>query len=247
MSVVLVETQNGVGVVTLNRPEKRNAISAELRAELAAAMSALADDAAIRVAILTGSGPAFCAGVDLKQQARYQHPLSPGNVRVSQPLDDFPKPLIAAINGPAFGGGLELALAADIRLACTAARIGLPEVAIGSLPGSGGTQRLAAAVGSSAAARMLFTGKPIDATEALRLGLVSEVTSADELLDAAHRIAAEIAANAPLSLIAAKLALRGGDDLSLERALWGLLSLSEDRAEGRAAFREKRPANFKGA
>lgn len=246
---ILLTREGGVGWICLNRPEKRNAISQAMRQSLDDALAALDADDEIRVAVIIGAGPAFCAGVDLTEARDGGHALDARPV--TSALDRFGKPLLAALNGLAFGGGLELALAADLRIASTAARFALPEVTIGSLPGSGGTQRLSRAASPAVAARMILTGEPIDAEEALRCGLVSDVVEPDELTPLAERIATRIAANAPLSLRAAKLALRAaqqdGGGLALERALWGLLSVTDDRAEGRAAFREKRPPRFAGS
>ena len=248
---VVVTSEAGVGWVRLNVPERRNAISQSMRRDLDEAFAALDGDAANRVAVITGEGTAFCAGVDLKDTADgEQHPL--GTRPLSTPLERFGKPLIAAINGPAVGGGLELALAADMRIASTAASFALPEVQIGSLPGSGGTQRLSRAVPPAVASRMVFTGERLDAEAALRFGLVSDLVAPEELIPLAQSLAERIAANAPLSLHAAKIALRAARDeqlaggLALERALWGLLSTSSDREEGRAAFRERRPPRFTG-
>lgn len=253
-----INRDDAVVCVTLNRPDKRNAIDDATRDALAAAFAGFDEDTGVRVVIFTGAGTAFCAGVDL---------ATPGNVsaqstvtstpvvarpRLSAPLDAFSKPVIAALNGVAVGGGLELALACDIRVAATGARFGLPEVKIGSLPGSGGTQRLAGTVGRSLAAQMLFTGELITAEQALAAGLVSEVLAPDALMERAWTLARTVAGNAPLSLVAIKKALRAATDLplaagfELERALYGALTASEDRQEGRAAFREKRKPNFKG-
>jgi len=208
--------------------------------------------------VLTGAGSAFCAGVDLS---------TPGNVvagstaaaspiptrpRLTAPLDAFGKPVIAALNGVAVGGGLEMALACDIRIAAVGARFGLTEARIGSLPGSGGTQRLVGAVGRAFAAQMLFTGELVTAEQALAAGLVSEVHPPEALTERAHALAKMIAENAPLSLVAIKKALRAATDLplatgfELERSLYGALALTEDREEGRKAFREKRKPNFQG-
>jgi enoyl-CoA hydratase/carnithine racemase len=171
---------------------------------------------------------------------------------VAAPLERFGKPLIAAVNGPAAGGGFELALAADIRIASTAASFALPEVKIGSLPGSGGTQRLSRAVPPAVANRLVLTGEPLSAVDALRVGLVSDLVDPEDLLPLARSLAERIAANAPLSLRAAKIALRAAQEdalrpgLALERALWEMLSKTDDRAEGRAAFREKRAPRYTG-
>ena len=258
MSSLQITREAGVACLTLNRPDKRNAIDDATRAALTDAFAGLEDDIAIRVVILTGAGTAFCAGVDL---------ATPGNVpvhssiaaspivtrpRLTAPLDAFTKPVIAALNGVAVGGGLELALACDLRIAATGARFGLPEVKIGSLPGSGGTQRLAGVVGRSLAAQMLFTGELITAEQALASGLVSELHAPDALMGRAFALAKIIAENAPLSLMAIKKALRAATDLplaagfELERALYGALTATQDREEGRKAFREKRKPNFQG-
>jgi E-phenylitaconyl-CoA hydratase len=259
--VSTLEIRHGAGFasLTLNRPDKRNAIDDATRDALAETFAGFDADPAIRVVILTGAGSAFCAGVDL---------ATPGNVsvtapaaaaspivarpRLTAPLDAFSKPVIAALNGVAVGGGLEMALACDIRIAATGARLGLAEARIGSLPGSGGTQRLVGAVGRTFAAHMLFTGELISAEQALAAGLVSELHEPDSLMPRAFALAQAIAENAPLSLVAIKKALRAATDLplaagfELERALYGALTVTHDREEGRKAFREKRKPNFRG-
>jgi enoyl-CoA hydratase/carnithine racemase len=258
VSNLQITREAGVACLTLNRPEKRNAIDDATRDALTDAFAGLEDDIAIRVVILTGAGTAFCAGVDL---------ATPGNVpvhssiaaspivtraRLTAPLDAFNKPVIAALNGVAVGAGLELALACDLRIAAIGARFGFPEVRIGSLPGSGGTQRLVGAVGRSLAAQMLLTGELISAEQALAAGLVSELHAPDALRARAFALARVIAENAPLSLIAIKKALRAATDLplaagfELERSLYGALTLTHDREEGRKAFREKRKPKFQG-
>jgi E-phenylitaconyl-CoA hydratase len=248
LSTIAVHVEDAVARVTLDRPDKRNAINDEMRAELTAAFAAFDADPSVRVVVLTGAGSAFCAGGDLSASAT----PDPQRPRIVEPLDQFSKPVIAAINGLAFGGGLELALACDLRIAATVARFALPEVRIGSLPGSGGTQRLASAVGRTMAAQMLFTGELISAEQALTAGLVSELHAPDALMGRALVLAKAIAENAPLSLIAIKKALRAATDLplaagfELERALYGALTATKDREEGRKAFREKRKPNFQG-
>jgi E-phenylitaconyl-CoA hydratase len=258
VSSLEITRDGGVACLTFNRPEKRNAIDDATRDLMAEAFASLDADPAIRVAILTGAGTAFCAGVDL---------ATPGNVvagstaaaspivtrpRLTAPLDAFGKPVIAALNGVAVGGGLELALACDIRIAAIGAKFGLTEARIGSLPGSGGTQRLVGAVGRAFAAQMLFTGELVTAEQALDAGLVSEVHPPQALIERAQALAKMIAENAPLSLVAIKKALRAATDLplaagfELERSLYGVLTMTEDREEGRKAFREKRKPNFRG-
>lgn len=238
---VLVSSGDGVGWVRLNRPEKRNAIDTAMRGSIGAAFDAFEADPSIRVVVLIGEGSAFCAGVD-QSDTPSAGPLE--SKPLVAPLDRFSKPVLVAVNGPAVGGGFELVLGADIRIASDTATFALPEVRLGSLPGSGGTQHLSGAM----AARLVFTGDPIDAQEALRAGIVSDVVPADELLPLAERLAARVAANAPLSLQAAKLALRAAPEArDLERALWAFLSTTADRQEGRDAFREKRAPDFKGS
>jgi E-phenylitaconyl-CoA hydratase len=250
---VLTRREAAVGWIVLNRPDKRNALNTATRAALDQALAEYQADDSIQVVVLTGSGPAFCAGADLTDgQQGGGHPLSGGARQVAGSLAEFPKPLIAAINGAAMGGGLELALACDVRVAASSARFALPEVRIGSLPGSGGTQRLMAAIRPALAAKMLLTGEPISADEAMQAGLVSDVVEADQLDGFVADLARRIAANAPLSLRAMKKCLLAAREaplstgLELERALWIALSATQDRQEGRAAFRDRRSPNFTG-
>ncbi len=251
---LLVDRRGAVGWVTLHRPEQRNAIDRAMRSALTDRLAELDGDAAIRVIVLTGAGPAFCAGADLKEgAARVEgHPLVDAPASIAAPLDALRTPIIAAINGPAVGGGFELALACDIRIAAERARFALTELRIGSMPGSGGIQRLARAVPAAIAARIVLTGEAIDAAEALRVGLVSEVVADEELAQHAAVVAERVAAMAPLSLIAAKQSLRAAGELQLsagldlDRLLWAWLSQSADRAEGRQAFRDGRPPVFEG-
>ena len=251
MSGVRVEISGAVGWVTLDRPEQRNALDLDARLALADVFRALDANPAIRVAVLTGAGTAFCAGTDLLGPQDLQHPLVVNPQRLTQPLDGFTKPVIAAVNGAAAGGGFELALAADLRVAGPFAKFLLPEVSIGSLPGSGGTQRIFSAIPSAVAAEMLFAGRVLPADDALRYGLVSEVTSSEDFVERVGALAARVAFQAPLSLVAAKKAARAalngdGSGLELERSLWAQLATTKDREEGRAAFREKRTARFEG-
>ena len=242
-----------VGVLTLNRPEQRNALTTAMRKRLAEALDEFESNANVRVVVLQGAPPAFCAGVDLSESAsNSSHVLAENPVSVGVPFAAFAKPMFAAVNGAAAGGGFEIALACDFIIASTTAKFLLPEVRIGSLPGGGGTQRLARALPRAVAARMLYTGDAMDATSALAYGLVTELVEPDALEDRALALAAQIAANAPLSLAAIKQCLKVAANspldvgLAVERGLWGQLTTSEDRAEGRAAFREKRPPQFKG-
>lgn len=249
---------DGIATVTLNRPEALNAIDPETQGELATIWARIDKDPSIRVGIVTGAGgKAFSTGADLKKTRQADAPFAAsifGDEPDFNPVSgmDVAKPMIAAINGYALGGGLEMALACDIRIASENARFGLPEVTVGTMPGAGGTQRLARIVGQSNAMRLLLTGETIDAEEALRIGLVSAVLPPDRLIGAAREIAARIAANAPLAVRAVKKLALAGADMSLgtgllaERQAWGLIRDTEDRAEGRAAFAEKRTPKFKG-
>ncbi len=244
---ILVERSGAIAVVTFNRPEKRNALDVAARAMLASVFAELEAAAEVRCVVLTGAGTAFCAGTDLSGGAP---PATLVSAPLVAPVADFTRPVIAAVNGPAVGGGFEFALASDLRIASDSATFALPELRIGSLPGSGGTQRIFRALPAAVAATVLYAGRALSAADAERYGLVSEVHPVDRLLDAAVALAEQIATAAPLSLVAAKraarVALESTGGLELERTLWAELAATEDRQEGRAAFREKRPPNFTG-
>lgn len=255
---LLVDTQDGVAIVTLNRPEAMNAIDPEMRAELGQVWRRLSEDDTVRCVVLTGAGSAaFCTGSDLKKTmppaesfaqraftGRGQEPMTAGM--------DMDTPIVCAINGHAFGGGLELALACDIRLASAHAQFALPEVRLGTLPAAGGTQRLPRLISPSDAMQILLTGDRFGAHEALRMGLVSEVLEPAGLMDRAMAIARRIAQNAPLSVRAIKRLVRTGLEMPLDKALqaeyhvFGLLRDTEDRLEGRRAFQEKRAPVYRG-
>jgi len=255
---VLIDVQEHVATFTLNRPEAMNSIDPETRSELYEAWKRVKHDDGIRVAILTGVGEkAFCTGSDLKKTMPPKESfaeLTFGRTHSDHLLAglDTDKPLICAVNGYAMGGGLELALACDIRIASENAIFALSEVRIGSIPGAGGTQRLPRAIGISNAMLMLLTGNRIDAWEALRQGLVSQVVKPEELLSSAQSIASRIARNAPLSVRAIKRLVYSGMDTPLptamdtERYVFGVLRDTEDRLEGRNAFREKREPVYRG-
>ena len=248
-----------IATIRLNRPEAMNSIDHETRAELHEAWRRFRTDDEIRVAILTGTGDrAFCTGSDLKktmpptESHAYLTYGRAGSDHLLAGLLECDKPIICAINGYAVGGGLEIALGCDIRIASTTARLGLTEARIGSIPGAGGTQHLPRAVGRAVAMHMLLTGDQIDAAEALRVGLVSELCEPGDLMSRANEIAARIAANAPLAVRAIKrLVVRGMDSplpsaLEMERSVFGLLRDTEDRIEGRKAFQEKRTPEYQG-
>jgi E-phenylitaconyl-CoA hydratase len=252
------EVREGVAIVTLNRPEAMNSIDPETRAELRDAWQRVAQDDAVRCVVLTGAGEkAFCTGSDLKKTMPPKE--SPAQLTFGQAQSnhllagmEFDKPIICAVNGYAMGGGMELALACDIRIASENAQFALSEVRIGSIPGAGGTQNLPRLIGRSDAMLMLLTGDRVDAQEALRTGLVSKVVPTAQLLETALAIANRIAQNAPLSVRAVKRLVRDGGSLPLPQAMamesfvFGMLRDTEDRIEGRRAFQEKRPPVYRG-
>lgn len=249
---VLSTLQGHVGVLTLNRPEKRNALTMAMREQLSVALGQFEDNPDVRVVVLLGSPPSFCAGVDLGESSTSSSRAAEPLPSVSAPFAAFAKPIFAAVNGAAAGGGFEIALACDFILASETATFSLPEVRIGSLPGGGGTQRLVRAVPRALATRMLYTGDAMDAASALASGLVTEVVDDRVLEEHALALATRIAANAPLSLAAIKQCLKAAvnnsldDGLAIERKLFFELSTTDDRAEGRAAFRDRRPPEFRG-
>lgn len=245
---------DGIAVVRLNRPEARNALSPVLREELAAHFTALADDETVRCVVLTGGPDIFAAGADIKAMAEAgpADMMRRASERLWRPIKDFPKPLIAAVNGYALGGGCELAMHADIIIAGEGAQFGQPEIRVGIMPGAGGTQRLPRAVGKFKAMAMLLTGKPIDARAAEAMGLVSEVVADHAVLDHALDMARTIARQPPIAARKIKEALLAGADqgldggLLIERQAFQLLFDTADQAEGMAAFLEKRRPAFTG-
>ena len=251
-NLLLEKTEAGVAVLTVNRPKSLNALNTAVLKELDQALSELAADAAVRAVVLTGSGEkAFVAGADISEMAE----MSPAAARefsrlgsgVFRSIEELRKPVIAAVNGYALGGGLELALACDFIYASDNARLGLPETTLGVIPGFGGTRRLAARCGAARAREMIFTGRPLDAAKAAACGLVNEVFPQAELLKAASAAAGKIAANGPLAVAAAKDAVdNGAGNPEYEPALFSLLFATADQREGMKAFTEKRKADFKG-
>ena len=255
---VLYEVGEQFVTITLNRPEAMNSLDPETLAELNDAFRRANADDDVRVVILTGAGDrAFCTGSDLKKTMPPKESFAEimfGGPKWLYPFAgvDIDKPTICAVNGYALAGGMELALACDIRIASMNAQFGQSEVCVGSIPAAGGTQRLPRAVGLSDAMLMMLTGDRIDAEQALRIGLVSRVVPPEDLTRTAKEIALRIAANAPLAVRAVKRLVREGLDLPLlsaiqtEQFALGLLRDTEDRIEGRRAFQEKRPPVFRG-
>jgi enoyl-CoA hydratase/carnithine racemase len=258
--LVLVERRGRAAFVTLNRPEAANALSKGLVSALEATFRELhgliqqGDD--LRVVVVTGTGKAFSAGADLKERRAMTLEQTWGFLdelnRLMNLVAAFPRPVVAALNGAAFGGGLELALACDIRIAADTAEIGLTEVRLGIIPGAGGTQRLTRIASVAAAKELILTGRRVRAQRAYALGIVSDVVPAENLGDAAQKLADEIAATGPLAVAAAKRAIDDGavlpmaEALAVEAACYEEVLASEDRNEGLAAFAEKRLPTFKG-
>lgn len=255
---ILLERDGAVAIVMLNRPKQLNALSQAVLREVDAALDELAADDAIRSIILTGSGDrAFAAGADIGELAGLESAtqgrvLATRSHQLGRKMADLNKPIIAAINGFALGGGLELALACDFRLASDTAQVGLPEVTLGIIPGWGGTQRLPRLVGPGMAKLLMMTGERIDAAEALRLGIVERVYPQAELLDAAKQLAQKLAGLPPLSIAAIKQAVNRGLNMTLDDAnmyeagLFAELAATQDCKEGTRAFLEKRKPEWQG-
>ena len=253
-----VEREATVATVTLDRPEVLHALDAVMFDELELAFGELSTDPSVRVILLTGSGErAFAAGADIRAlagtDATSGRAASERGQQVFLQIERCGKPVIACVNGVALGGGCELALACTFRIASDRAKLGLPELKLGLIPGYGGTQRLPRLIGRSAALRLMLTGAAVDAAEALRLGLVDEVAPAAELMARARALAESIAAMAPLAISALLQAVTRGDGLpihdamNVEAELFGELCGTADKREGLAAFLEKRRATWTGA
>jgi len=254
------EVRGHVALITLNRPARMNTLGGTMKPDLAAAFFEHArNDEAVRCVVLTGAGDrAFCAGADIKERAG--NTPAPADYFVRQQrthelfsgIAAFEKPVIAAINGVALGGGLELALCADIRIAADHARLGLPEIKLGVIPAAGGTQRLTRVVGAAIAKELIFTSAMLSANEALQLRLVNRVVAADTLLLSAITLADSIAAQPPLAVRFAKQAIELGENVDIHSALQyerfsaAMIMDSEDRREGMRAFVEKRAPVFRG-
>ncbi len=258
MSDVLLteKLDGGVALLTFNRPDKMNALNGQVRCALFGALDELRKDDDVRVVVLTGAGEkAFIAGADIGEfkdaapTEQYQS-MQAGNIYIA--MEQFPKPVIAMINGFCLGGGCELSMACDIRIASDKARLGQPEINLGLIPGGGGTQRLPRLVGEGQANRLIMTGEIIKADRALAIGLVDEVVPADELREKTLEMARTIASKSPIALKAAKESILASrrmpldEGLKFERAWFSLLFSTEDMDEGVSAFLEKREAKFTG-
>ncbi len=249
---ILIETRGRVGLITLNRPQALNALNDQLVGELSAAATAFDADDDIGAIVITGSEKAFAAGADIKEMARktFLEAFEGNFIESWTRLTRIRKPVIAAVAGFALGGGCELAMMADIIIAAETAKFGQPELKLGIIPGSGGTQRLTRAVGKAKAMDLILTGRMMDAAEAERAGLVARVVPAAALLDTALEAAATIASYSRPSVLMAKEAINRAFETSLaegvlfERRLFHATFATEDQKEGMAAFVEKRPARF---
>ena len=256
--ILRVELRDRIAILTLNRPEVLNAIGTATVERLAAELDRLRADDQVRALVIAGEGRAFSAGADLAEIESFTEPYQfrafVGRLtHASALVQDFPKPSVAAVNGFAFGGGLELAMACDLRVAERGARLGLPEMKLGVLPGAGGTQRLPRLVPMGVAKQMILTGEPIDAERAYTLGLVNELAEPGDALAVATALAAKLARGAPLALAAGKRLIDAGVAMDLDAAIGyeretvSVLFSSADRAEGLKAFRERRTPDFRGA
>jgi len=253
---ILVEKHDGVATLTINRPDKLNALNSQVHLEGVAALEELRDDEEVRVVVITGAGEkSFIAGADISefagktpvtQRAVFQ------NKTLFNSIDSFPKPVIAMINGFCLGGGCELSLACDIRIASENAKIGQPEINLGIIPGGGGTQRLTRLIGEGKSMEMILTGDMIDANSALELGLVNHVFSPEELKEKTMKMAGKIASKSPIALQMGKEAVKTASKANLDEGLRREIDLfaicfsSEDKEEGVSAFLEKRKPEFKG-
>ena len=254
---LLVSVQGRIATLTVNRPDKLNALNAALIGELGEAIDEMQSRDDVGGIILTGGGRAFVAGADISELANVTalegKRLARRGQEIFRRFETSPKPTVAAVNGFALGGGCELAMACQIRIASEAAKFGQPEVKLGLIPGYGGTQRLPRLVGRGRALQLLLTGEMIDAQEAYRIGLVNRVVAADQLLPAATAMIQQMLMNAPLGVAACIDAVDRGMDMPLDDALmleatqFGVLITTTDTAEGTRAFLDKRPPRFAGA
>jgi enoyl-CoA hydratase/carnithine racemase len=254
VAAIRAERRDAVAIVTLDRPEKRNALSPELMEELAAAVDELDRDEHVHCIVIAGSDEVFAAGADIKAMVErsFQEILEASTMPFWQRVADCRTPLIAAVSGFALGGGCELALLCDMIVASDTAEFGQPEITLGIIPGGGGTQRLARVVGKQRAMELVLTGRRIQAAEAERLGIVNQVAPRDGWLDAALELAGVVAQRPPLAVRFGKQAVLAADETPLgagleqERRLFELAMATEDRVEGMNAFVEKRPPEFRG-
>lgn len=255
LNYILLNKDENIGILTINRPKALNALNSEVLDELNKAIDQVIKDDNIHILIITGEGKAFVAGADIGQMKDMDvfeaREFAKKGLSIFRKIELMEKPVIAAVNGYALGGGCELAMACDIRIASDKAKFGQPEVGLGITPGFGGTQRLARIVGIPKAKELIFTGETINAEEALRIGLVNKVVAAESLMEEALTMARKIASKGQLAVRYSKVAINRGIEtdietgLAMERELFGLCFATEDQKEGMGAFLEKRSPNFK--
>jgi len=254
-TTILYEKSEGIGTITLNRPKSMNALNSTLLVELSRVFNEISKDDEVRVVIVTGSEKFFAAGADITEIANIGTPADAYDflktADVFRKLEDFDKPIIALIRGLALGGGCELAMACDLRIAAENAVFGQPEIRIGVIPGGGGTQRLPRLIGVTKAKELLYTGDSIDAQEAYRVGLVNKVVPNESAVDETRKMALKIARQPGIALRATKLAVDGGMSMDMKSALayearcFEILFSTDDQKEGMKAFVEKRKPEFK--
>jgi enoyl-CoA hydratase len=254
---LLFEIKGSVGIITLNRPKALNALNSELLQELSSLLDTIGEDKSVQVVIITGSGEkAFVAGADIAEMQSMSAIEGRNFGKIGQAvfnkMESLPQPVIAAINGFALGGGCELAMACDIRIAAEKAKFGQPEVSLGITPGFGGTQRLPRLIGKGRAKELIYTGDIIDAGEAYRIGLVNKVVALDELMSTAQAMAEKILSRAPVAVQLSKAAINEGLNMDLasgvayEGEVFGLCFATTDQKEGMTAFLEKKKVTFSG-
>lgn len=252
---LVIEKENKVGVLRINRPEAMNSLNTEVLEELLMAVEQVKNDQDIFVLVITGEGKAFVAGADISEMSTMDpvqaRSFAEAGLKVFREIESMEKPVIAAVNGFALGGGCELAMACDIRIASTKAKFGQPEVGLGVTPGFGGTVRLSRLVGPAKAKELIYTGNIIKADEALGIGLVNSVSEPEELMGAAMEMANKISSNAQLAVRYSKQSINRSFEtdvetaMEIERNLFGLCFSTEDQKEGMKAFGEKRKPDFK--
>lgn len=253
-SKLLVEKENGIAIVKINNPQSLNALNSTILGELDTLFTELENDSSISVIILTGEGKAFVAGADITEMSSMDaaegKAFGEKGAKVFRKIELLSKPVIAAVNGYALGGGCELAMCCDIRIASAKAKFGQPEVGLGITPGFSGTQRLPRLVGMGKAKELIFTAEAINADEACRIGLVNSVAEPEELMNTAVAMAEKIAGKAPVAVKYSKESINRGMQCSMDEAinieanLFGLCFATEDQKEGMKAFMEKRKAKF---
>ncbi|MGI6730988.1 MAG: enoyl-CoA hydratase-related protein [Anaerovoracaceae bacterium] len=251
---LIYEVKDGIAFITVNRPNAMNALNSKVLDELYEVFTTVNEDPEVNIAIITGEGRAFVAGADISEMvnlgAQDGRAMMLKGQKVMNFIEDIDKPVIAAINGFALGGGCELAMACDIRIGSEKAKFGQPEVGLGITPGFGGTQRLPRLVGKGMAKYLILTAEMIDAQEAYRIGLIDKIVVAEELMGTAEKVARTIASKAPIAVRASKLAINKGINLDVHSGVAfegeAVVSCfaSEDQTEGMRAFLEKRPAKF---